>query len=397
MRNPDILTHSNAQTMYVPINFEGYYEKIMRAGSPISMKGKLANDNTAMGILLDDVTREYPMGEIVILGFVDYEIAQNASGITLTPEAKSAMKNITFVGDPESGSSGGGGKSVQPDWNQNDPTQPDYVKNRTHWSKTEFVTIFEGTILFDEMNEFVDLEQIPYIRDGQVCDVTFNGTKYSCTAIRDAQGVMLGNQALLIAPIIDHGEPFFIGIDDTHNQLMFIVALEYMRNSCDFSITATVELFHKIESKFLPVMSGNADFGIVNRLIMRESVSPLEYFQIKIGVTTLGEIREYERTTAIYKFHYAELDFYTGNVLIVYGVSGDGTTIGHVRMPALDRDGRNCCLHIEFDGFEEDTSLATRVYLEHLDSMILKSSTSGSEKLFKITVDDSGTLKATEV
>lgn len=106
MRNPDILMYTNAQTMYVPINFEGYYEKVMRAGSPISLKGKLANDNTALGILLDDVTRDHPMGEIVILGFVDYEIAQNASGITLTPEAKSAMKNVVFVGDPENGAGG---------------------------------------------------------------------------------------------------------------------------------------------------------------------------------------------------------------------------------------------------------------------------------------------------
>ena len=31
------------------------------------------------------------------------------------------------------------------------------------------------------------------------------------------------------------------------------------------------------------------------------------------------------------------------------------------------------------------------------DSMLLKSSTSGSDKQFRITVDDTGTLKATEI
>ena len=149
MRNPEILTHANAQTMYVPINFEGHQEKTMRAGSPISMKGKLANDNTAMGILLDDVTREYPMGEIVIFGFVDFEIAQNASGVVLTPEAKSAMKNITFVGDPESGVSGGGGEVVQADWGQEDPTAPDYVKNRPLYDnpikwESEHIQVLKG-------------------------------------------------------------------------------------------------------------------------------------------------------------------------------------------------------------------------------------------------------------
>lgn len=40
MRNPDILTHSNAQTMYVPINFEGYYEKNHACGKPHKHEGK---------------------------------------------------------------------------------------------------------------------------------------------------------------------------------------------------------------------------------------------------------------------------------------------------------------------------------------------------------------------
>lgn len=33
------------------------------------------------------------------------------------------------------------GASVQPDWSQNDPTAPDYVKNRTHWVENAFEPI----------------------------------------------------------------------------------------------------------------------------------------------------------------------------------------------------------------------------------------------------------------
>ena len=35
----------------------------------------------------------------------------------------------------------GGGSSVQPDWNQNDESQPDYVRNRTHWLERPYEPI----------------------------------------------------------------------------------------------------------------------------------------------------------------------------------------------------------------------------------------------------------------
>lgn len=42
------------------------------------------------------------------------------------------------------GSGSGGGASVQPDWNQNNPTAPDYVKNRTHWKETILDITWDG-------------------------------------------------------------------------------------------------------------------------------------------------------------------------------------------------------------------------------------------------------------
>ena len=45
--------------------------------------------------------------------------------------------------------------SVQPDWNQNDPTQPDYVKNRTHYiDKPSEVITFDGDT---NGKDFIDL------------------------------------------------------------------------------------------------------------------------------------------------------------------------------------------------------------------------------------------------
>ena len=49
-------------------------------------------------------------------------------------------------------SGGGGGGGVQPDWNQNDETAADYVKNRPFYTgdPVETVCVEESTVLFAE-------------------------------------------------------------------------------------------------------------------------------------------------------------------------------------------------------------------------------------------------------
>lgn len=223
-------------------------KKIMRAGSPISMKGKLANDNTAMGILLDDVTREYPMGEIVILGFVDYEIAQNASGITLTPEAKAAMKNITFVGDPESGSSGGG-KVVQADWNQYDAAAPDYIKNRPMYQdiiewESEHIQVLKGE------KKSVKVENVPIIMGEKFWFYASEGDGGSVTLKPAYIGVTrsLGSS---------DGLKFYCLIEEAEEPGKYNVTFTYDNQSkyneaTDAYIAYKHESFKPLDAQFLP-------------------------------------------------------------------------------------------------------------------------------------------------
>ena len=98
MRNPDILKQTNFQSRIIPIDFAGYPERTMLAGCPVNAKGQFANDGSAIGILVEDVTRDYAYGEIAVAGFVDYEIAQNHAGIEYTKECMTALKNIVFEG-----------------------------------------------------------------------------------------------------------------------------------------------------------------------------------------------------------------------------------------------------------------------------------------------------------
>ena len=68
----------------------------IKAGSPLSAAGVVANDATAVGILLDDVPVDNPNGTIVIHGFIDTAKAQAHSGVTVATTAKTALPQITF-------------------------------------------------------------------------------------------------------------------------------------------------------------------------------------------------------------------------------------------------------------------------------------------------------------
>ena len=67
------------------------------------------------------------------------------AGENLTPITRMEMFLKNF-----GGSGGGGGGGVQPDWNQNDDTQPDYVKNRPFYTgdPVETVLVEESVVTF---------------------------------------------------------------------------------------------------------------------------------------------------------------------------------------------------------------------------------------------------------
>lgn len=98
MKNIEILMQTEFDSRIVPIKFDGYDKMVMLAGTPVDSGGKFANGATAIGILIEDVTRSYPYGEIVVSGFVDYEAAKKYSEVDYTKECMTALKNIVFEG-----------------------------------------------------------------------------------------------------------------------------------------------------------------------------------------------------------------------------------------------------------------------------------------------------------
>ena len=76
-----------------------------------------------------------------------------------------------------------GGTSVQADLSVNDPTDPAYVKNRTHWAE---VSVEEILPLYEIENTGAEKYSIPYISsdyyDGGILTVAYNGVEYKLYA-----------------------------------------------------------------------------------------------------------------------------------------------------------------------------------------------------------------------
>lgn len=76
------------------------------------------------------------------------------------------------------GGSGGSGNGAQSDYNQNDSTAADYIKNKPFYSITE--TLYDGEIKDRENSSLCSLSGIALLKDiNETFDVTYDGVKYS--------------------------------------------------------------------------------------------------------------------------------------------------------------------------------------------------------------------------
>ena len=197
---------------------------------------------------------------------------------------------------------------VQPDWNQNDDTKPDYVKNRPFYNETETVTVVNDG--GEKLNYF------PVFAVGDTVTVNVDGVEHSLVAYDENGNAIIGDTT----NSIDNGEGqlgWQIYFDPKYNGVWF-----YATEAHTVSYLGVV--YHKIDSKYLPD-------------------NPLN-----ITGATVGQIA---KITAV-------------------DDAGKPTAWEAVDMPnAIANGGKE---------------------------IILTSSTADSTKKFKITVDDSGTITATE-
>lgn len=264
-----------------------------------------------------------------------------------------------------------GENSIQPDWNQNDSTAADYVKNRPFYSQHE-----EGYFIENKSVSIKSASRPVYVRGdvaylpfsvGETYKVTWDGVEYSCMADSVYEQVYIGN-AKLAGAGGSSDEPFLIVYSNGDYAVGGAVGEH------NFSISGVIDRIIKLPSKFLPpaedyIPSSYAKtmeifFGAqIEQLIEAE-----QHFKAN-GVLYLANRLVLDMTGSLSTT--SKVTFYTQRAAYTFKSDGTNTTSYTLE---------NSVLH-NSDGSP--------------NGIILNSK--DSSKQFLITVDDTGTISATEV
>ena len=332
----------------------------------------------------------------------------------------------------------GGGGQVQPDWNQNDETAKDYVKNRPFYTgdTVETVLVKESTVPFQKQGSLymTGLESTFSPTVGETYKVSWDGSDYECICTDFNGDKAIGNLSI-INKGSDTGEPFFMNIIDG---MAIEIATADTSASHTFSISGFVTEVVKIDEKYLPenlatksdvdeklgncikTVNGTAPDASGNvevQTISEDALSTNQYgtaIIVKNGVVFKNRLGQYTQMP-IGESNVAFLvkEGKTSNArdtIFAFAVATDASNPISVDQICLSRNGidfnsENVVIRsfkpgntsVDVIQLNSSTSRGVMVEITKNACFVLPSSTSGSTKKFRITVDDSGTLTAKEI
>ena len=327
-----------------------------------------------------------------------------------------------WIDPPQSG--------VQPDWNQNDSTSADYVKNRPFYTgvPVETVLVEERTVSFaEEADLYIGvLESTFSATVGETYKVSWDGTIYECACVNFNGNQVIGNLSI-IGDGSDTGEPF----------LMFVYNFEVIEiytadtsASHTFSISGTAAPIVKIPAKYID--KNSSGYVFIHRkdtMTQQEAENYITAISAKEVVFIIWDIMCISKigfggTTSLdlqLKTQNGEFYFIKKNADGLFAFSDRKFDSASFPSTRGSRDGSPL---IEFNekkiqiipGITSVSVGSTDVLFKvHTDgtkskafdvlgngeavtpALILYSSTANSTKKFRITVNDSGTISATEV
>ena len=221
---------------------------------------------------------------------------------------------------------------------------------------------------------------------GETYKVYWDGAAYECACINFNDMLIIGN--LSIAGMGDDtGEPFVINV---YNGKKISIATADTSDSHTISISWLLRKVVEIDSKYIHPFNPN-DQNVSGIPTPAKIYNNDAVLYPTIGQTTIDQLTNKKAV-----FDYV---FYDGTALLrltPFDVTEqEGTRI--IEYTGVDTQGmRVCALEFCFNGSADD-SVLTNVNIKYPSAMYINSSTKGSTKKFKITVDDRGTISATEV
>lgn len=320
----------------------------------------------------------------------------------------------------------GGGGQVQPDWNQNDETAKDYVKNRPFYTETrEAILVEESTVPFADAGGVYagQLKSTFEATVGETYKVSWDGAAYECTCVLVEDMRIIGNLSI-IGDYSDTGEPFLM---TKMNDKEIQIGTADTSASHTFSISRLVTEVVKIDEKYLPdtvatkseveptqkvldgVFSSVATFTFDKQTSGRDTFvfNAFQYYKISDFNPAPEDVISFKGTTE-FGTEYSEINI--GNNCVEYGLRFIiVASAGSCSLPITETvtgsfTAPSAGLYAMYTVDNQYQTAGTAEFIIKPSSgslfitgLLLKSSTAGSTKKFKITVDDSGTLKATEV
>ena len=306
--------------------------------------------------------------------------------------------------------------AVQPDWNQNDETAADYVKNRTHWK--EFSAIVEEQTIegFSVMEDPIYAVQNPFVFTPAVGDkyiVHWDGDEYNVDAKELDGMICIGNENYI--NMISGGDiPFaIIFVGDN-------VSVATESTVASHTICIGVEVVHKLDERFVQkdvvvaIASDNWSYGMT---------------MLDASGASVEEIKEaYENNVPILLTTHTD----SHNSALAFNVGfEDADGMRYLRFIGFNHDNYNtannlwedltivmyllCIEDNEYCGMIRranamlfgslnrnllDAESKELIYGEKTfkpNKLVVQSSTDGSNKKFAITITDNGAITATEV
>ena len=336
---------------------------------------------------------------------------------------------------------GGGGGQVQADWNQNDETAKDYVKNRPFYTgdSVETVLVEESTVSFADVGYGFYMAEFPSTFEatvGETYKVYWDGATYECTCVNFNDTWAIGNLSIVGAGSgSDTGEPFAMNVKNGQG---ISIGTADTSASHTFSISGFAQEVVKIDEKYLPdtiatksevetaqAIANNAH-AIANsaRIAADSAQTTAETARATANkaqntankAQTTAEAAQTNahnaQTTAnkavkpskqledgcSYFMYNPYSDYKSTNVLI--GTSGATSLTIEVNKEQYTSVafvppvyGAN---QADFE-FRRKTETYPHPLITGIGGIVVYSSTPNSTKKFKITVDDSGAIRATEV
>ena len=291
----------------------------------------------------------------------------------------------------------GGGSSVQSDWNQTDSSAADFIKNKPFYDGYNAVKI-DGEITLTVRGE-AELPTIGLVA-GNLYTVRYGGNVYTVTAVDLEMKGMPGYAAI--------GNFTNLGLTDGADLPFFYTDMPSMGYFCDFTETVSTNVA-------LAIVEGDRIGDTVTK--DDEMITYMEYVGVSEYAPTDEDLAKgYEITfltngvectansSVITKLDSEDGNYFLGHdddlILLVCTNDGLGLQPGVYFIDSTRAENPNDNVITQSFTIYNSTVFAKKIEGKQMDKKFLPNEIaliSPSGKKFNITVDDNGTLTATEV